>query len=150
MKRIKNRQNGVTLMELLAVIAVLGILATVGAGILRAHRPAIALYVEARQLRQTLEEARSRTIAEQQNYGVRLLEEAGVWELVLEDSGITVLSEHALSAGISYEVVPAFQNNIARFNTAGAASESGTIVLVNTDGETRSIVINPSGYVHTD
>lgn len=139
--------NALTLIELLTAIAIMGILASISAGFIRAYQPNIQLYTESRQLHEVLEEARSRTIAEQQMYGVRFFPEQSAYELVRLEGGVAVIDAYALPNEVSFARVPAFEDSIARFNKAGAAHESGDVVLENSDSDQRTVSINPSGYI---
>jgi len=150
MERFKKNHTGITLIELLAVIAIMGILASVSAGFIRAYQPNIKLYTETRQLREALEEARSRTIAEQKIYGVRFFEAQGQYELVSLEGGVMVESASALPSEVWFSSIAAFEDGTVRFNKAGAAHESGNVVLENSDGSARTISINPSGYIETE
>lgn len=150
MRKIINTFNALTLIELLAVIAIIGVLASISAAFIRAYQPNIKLYTETRTLREALEEARSRTIAEQQLYGVRFFQEEGSYELVNLEGGVSVIASHALPNGVWFASIHAFENSTVRFNKAGAAHESGDVVLRNSDNEERTISINPSGYIETD
>ena len=150
MRKIINTFNALTLIELLAVIAIIGVLASISAGFIRAYQPNIKLYTESRRLHEALEQARSRTIAEQQMYGVRFFPEQSAYELVRLEGGGSVIGSHTLPNEVWFASIHAFENSIARFNKAGAAHESGDVVLENSDADQRTVSISPSGYLETN
>ncbi|MBI2050719.1 MAG: GspH/FimT family pseudopilin [Parcubacteria group bacterium] len=149
MQKFKNKFKALTLIELLAVIAIMGVLASISAGFIRAYQPNIKLYTETRQLHEALEEARSRTIAEQQAYGVRFFREQGRYELVSLEGAGTVIGAYTLPNEVWFASIAAFENDTAQFNKAGAARESGDVALQNSNSDQRTVSINPSGYIET-
>src|SRR3989344_5927302 len=96
MQKFKNKLKALTLIELLTVIAIIAVLVSISAGFIRAYQPNIKLYTETRELREVLEEARSRTIAEQQLYGVRFFQAQNQYELVSLQGGVQVIDTYAL------------------------------------------------------
>jgi prepilin-type N-terminal cleavage/methylation domain-containing protein len=147
MAKYKNKLKALTLIELMTVIAIIGILATISAGFIKLYQPSIQLTGASRTLKANIEHARSQTVAEQQIYGIHFTTPAGTYEL--EKLGNT-LETYTLPESITYVTVGPFVGDLINFNKAGAVSESGSIVLQNSKGDTKTITINPSGYVQSN
>lgn len=140
-----------TLVELLTVIAVIGITVSIGAGVLKAYQPNIRLYTASKNLRDGLAMARARSVAEQKTYGIRFVTGGqNQYELVLVLGTTQTLLTYPLPPGVTFSQVGPFAEDTVTFNKAGAPSESGTVVLQAENNDTRTVTINPSGYVHTD
>jgi prepilin-type N-terminal cleavage/methylation domain-containing protein len=150
MKKYKNKLKALTLIELITVIAIIAVITSISAGFIKFYQPVIQLHTNARALKSNVEQARARTVAEQKSYGIVVDDIHNTYTLVLLSGGTTVVASYQLSDEISIASISSFSNNTIRFNTAGAALESGTIALQNSRGEQRTITINPSGYVQTD
>lgn len=140
-----------TLVELLAVIAVIGITVSIGAGVLKAYQPNIRLYTASKNLRDTLATARARSVAEQKTYGIRFVTGGqNQYELVLVLGTSEIQETYPLPASITFTQVGPFTDDTVTFNKAGAPSQNGSVVLQAENNDTRTVTINPSGYVHTD
>ena len=64
MKKNKNKSKAITLIEIMVVIAILGIIASITAGFIKYYQPNIQLTTEIRKIRSDINEARERTISE--------------------------------------------------------------------------------------
>lgn len=151
MKMIKNNKNGITLIEISVSIGIFMMMALIGVGFLRQYKPNMDISNSTRELKNTLNRARETTINEQKIYGVRLLETENRYELVMEENGVySTVESYNPTNGVFISDISSFTDNIVMFNKAGAAKEYGTIVLENALGNTKTITINPSGYVKTE
>ncbi|OJI06620.1 hypothetical protein BK004_02645 [bacterium CG10_46_32] len=150
MEYFKNNRNGITLIELLTVIAIIGVTVSISAAVLKQYQPNIRLYTAGKTLRSELSNARMKTIAEQKTYGIHFTQGLNQYELVLVDGTTETQKTYPLSESISFTSVGPFTNDVVTFNKAGIPSENGSIVLQTADGGTKTITINPSGYVHAD
>lgn len=81
------RQKGFTLLELIAVMAIVGILALIAVPSFATYRRHASLRAEAVQLRSIFRAARSRAIARNANAGVRFAQRGSQWTFALYDDG---------------------------------------------------------------
>ena len=147
MKKYINKIQALTLIELLAVISIMGIMASITAGFIKFYQPTIQLIGASRTLKSNLETVRAKTVAEQQTYSIKFNTSENSYELKLLSS---IISTIEFPDPVSFVSVGPFTNDTISFNKAGAASESGSIILTNTNGDQRIITISPSGYVQSN
>ncbi|MDP6571650.1 MAG: prepilin-type N-terminal cleavage/methylation domain-containing protein [Patescibacteria group bacterium] len=147
MKKYINKLNALTLIELITVIAIIGILATISAGFIKIYQPNIQLIGANRTLKANIEHARSQTVAQQQTFGIHFSISQDTYEL--RKLGATI-ETYSLPQSITFSSIGPFTDDFVSFNKAGAASESGSIVLQNIRGDTKTVTINPSGYVQSN
>ena len=81
------RQKGFTLLEGIAVVAIVGILALIAVPSFATYRRHASLRAEADQLRSIFRAARSRAIARNANAGVRFAQRGSQWTFALYDDG---------------------------------------------------------------
>lgn len=81
------RQKGFTLLELIAAVAIVGILALIAVPSFATYRRHASLRAEADQLRSIFRAARSRAIARNANAGVRFAQRGSQWTFALYDDG---------------------------------------------------------------
>jgi len=136
--------RAITLIETVVTLGVVS--ATIGmiAGFIKYHQPSITLNRAAGDVRATLNEARNLSLTSQTNHGV-LFDVANESFYLMQNGN--VLASTTLPTYVEFGLVGPFTNDTAIFNSAGAAAETGTVILQNTSGDTKSITINPSGFV---
>ncbi len=150
MNKLKNKFKAVTLVELLAVVAILGVTGSIGAGVLKWYQPTLHLHTAAKAVRTGIATARMRTVAEQKTYGIRFVQDQNQYELVLVEGTANAQETYLLPPSITFADIGPFADGTVTFNKAGAPSETGSIVLQNSNGDIKTVTINPSGYVNTD
>ncbi len=143
----KKQPRAITLVEILVVLAVLGITFAMGATFIRYHTPSIALHQGASALRNDLQEARALALTYQHDYAVVFHIASSTYDIIQLEPTLSVLKQQTLPEHIDFTMVGPFMDNMVRFNTAGAASESGNVQLVNTQGVTQTITIQPTGFI---
>ncbi len=143
----KNKKKAVTLIELLVALGILGLTLALGAMFLKFQIPGLALASEAQTVRSELLRARSLTLTQQTPHGLVLEPETGAYRLDRLGPSPATLANFTLGSGITFGAAGPFLNNTVTFNPAGAAAESGTIILRNSNNVTKTITISPSGFV---
>jgi prepilin-type N-terminal cleavage/methylation domain-containing protein len=150
-KRLLLRHNGYTMIELMSVVAMIGILAAMAVPVFLSMTPRLNLKSDARNSLNYLRLARSRAVAENSQYGVFF--DAGNDRLIyfmdtndpasaIYDAGQDSVLDSTITLhhGVSYNSV-SFASNSVVFLPNGSASESGTIVLDHAE-TSRTYTIN--------
>ncbi len=144
-------KNSFTLIELLIVIAVLGILIGISFPIFRNYQPDLQLSGITRDLVSDLRYAQQLALTEQIEYCVQFpadfptnrkyrIVQCGETEPIKPE---TTIPEEIIELTIN----PALTNNEVRYNPYGAVKESTDITLKNIKENERTIEIRPSGFV---
>jgi prepilin-type N-terminal cleavage/methylation domain-containing protein len=140
-------KRGVTLTELLVIIAVLGILTLIGIPAFRGYRPNLELSRAVRGLIGDLRYAQQLTVSEQIEHGIRFSTSTDSYQIVKHLQPEQILEEKNLPNEVDFQLITGFSDSEAVFNPYGAAKESGTITLINTKNTTSTIEVSPSGFV---
>jgi len=146
MINIFNKNLGFTLIEILAVLMVVGILALVSLPIYSRIKPKLNLNAETRDIASDLRYAQQLAVTEQTNYSVNFNQAQNQYSIVKISTG-EIIKNKSLLNGITINSITGLDSDTAEFNVTGAATKAGTIVLINTDNITNTISIKPSGYV---
>jgi Tfp pilus assembly protein FimT len=144
---IYKNQNGRLLINLLVIFGIIALLSTIAIPYLRKYQPNLKLNGTARELISDLRYAQQLTITEQVVYLVELDIENDSYDILKIDTATTTVKTIEFPLEVSYQQITGLTNNQIVFNSYGGVSESGQIVLVNTNGKTSTINIKPSGYV---
>ena len=147
--------EGFSLAEILVVLAVVVILLLIGIPTTRMMIPSIELTSTSRQISSELRYAAQLAVTEQVNYLVKFDLVANQYSLYRlpdpehpETEEFVELKE--LPDSISFQSISGLTDNEVRFNSAGAPSDSGQVVIINTSNNSKIIDIRPSGYVRTE
>ena len=140
-------KRGVTLTELLVIIAILGILALIGIPAFRGYQPSLELSRAVRGLIGDLRYAQQLTVSEQIEHGVRFSTSTDSYQIVKHLQPEQILEEKNLPNEVNFQLITGFGDSEAVFNPYGAAKESGTITLINSKNTTSTIEVSPSGFV---
>lgn len=143
---IRFNQFGFTFAEIIAVIMVIAILALVSLPIYTQIRPTLNLSTETRDIVSDLRYAQQLSVTEQVNYSVSFNQAQNQYTITNTSNG-QVTKNKNINPVISIESITGLTNNTVTFNVTGAALETGTITLKNTNDVTSVISIKPSGYV---
>lgn len=150
MQRSKNRYKAITLIEILTVIAIFLIIATISAGFIKHYQPNIQLTVQAKNIRTNINKAREKTISEQKIYAIKIFPEQDKYDFILASDPDSAIESYQLSSEIEFSELGLFTDDIISFNKAGAAKEAGIIIIKNSRSEQKTITINPSGYIYEE
>ncbi|MBZ9572723.1 prepilin-type N-terminal cleavage/methylation domain-containing protein [Patescibacteria group bacterium] len=140
-------KNSFTLIELLVVISVIGIIAGISWGSVRALQPSLRLGSIVRDLSTDLRSAQRLAVTEQVNHGVRFSTSTCQYQIIRYGTTKKNIFKKSLPKGISFHQITGLTNDEVIFNPYGAVKETGTISLINTKGETKTIEVRPSGFV---
>ena len=139
--------RGFSLVQLLTVIAIIAIMATISIPALRQYGPNIKLKAAARQIVSDLRYAQQLTVSQQKIYYLEIDVAGRRYTLALESDSTNPLKTTILPDGINFQTVSGFTGNRVVFNSYGAVSEAGQIILTNDQGNAYTINVKPSGYV---
>jgi prepilin-type N-terminal cleavage/methylation domain-containing protein len=150
-KKYLDRRNGYTMIELMTVVAMVGILAAMAVPVFLTMTPRLNLKSDARSSLNYLRMARSRSVAENGQYGIffdsgndRLIyfkDTANPAAVIYEAGADSIMdSTVTLHHGVAYNSV-SFASNAVIFLSNGSASESGTVVINSTE-TSRTYTIN--------
>ena len=147
LKNYRKNQNGELLINLLVSLAIIGILTVFSIPFFKNYQPNLKLSLTAKELTSDLRYIQQQTITEQKIHMIQISTSTKSYNLLKFDTATSTLKSVILPAEISFFSLTGFTNDIVKFNSYGAAYESGDIILVNTSSSTKTINIKPSGYV---
>jgi prepilin-type N-terminal cleavage/methylation domain-containing protein len=137
--KIVSKQAGLTLMEVMAAIGVLGILIAIAMPNFLSTLPALRLNDATRQVATDLQTARMRAIAQNNSNTVSFTVSSGIYNSTLGNESIDI---DQLYPGISFSAVSA--NPV--FTSRGTASTTATITLTN-GSATKQVEVTSVGRV---
>ena len=140
------KSKGFSLIEILIIIAVIGILSLISLPIYRSINPTLSLNANTRQIASHLRQAQQLAVEEQNNYTAVFDINTNYYEIINMQSSSTVISQ-TLQNNITIDSISNLTDNTVTFTITGSALESGEIILKNANNETKNIEIKPSGYV---
>jgi len=143
----KLNQKGSLVINLLVVVGIVALLTAVFIPYLRKYQPNLKLNSVSRDLTSDLRYAQQLTITEQVVYWVYFNTIEGSYEIIRTGAATTTIREVYLPTEVSYKEINDLTGNIVSFNSYGGVSESGQIILTNTNDRISIINIKPSGYV---
>lgn len=141
-----NHPKGLTLIEVAITLATIGIILAISLPIYGRLAPNITLNSSAREITADLRYAQQLAVTEQKNHAV-------VFDMVLDQYTVTNVASSTniktvdLDSRISFSEITGFTSSTVTFNVTGAATESGSVVLVNNQNTTTTVEVKPSGYV---
>jgi len=150
MKKNTNNPKGLTLIEIMITISIIIILLGISIVFIKEYNVKVQLVVTSSELKSNINKAREKTISEQKIYGIHFFESENRYEFILAESPENPIESYTLDQGIWFSQISSFTDDILKFNKAGGASESGIIILENTDQNNKTITINPSGYIYAE
>ena len=140
--------RGFTLIEFLVVVVILGIILGIGFSLFSKLRPDFNLSSASQNLISDLNWAKSLSVEEQVEYGVKFFIEENKYQIIKYNDISQVISEKNLIENINFEKIEGFSNNELRFNPYGTVRENGIITLINNrNNKTKTIEVRPSGFV---
>jgi len=90
--------------------------------------------------------AQQLSVTEQINYAVVFDQNANQYSIINTDTSEIIKTKN-INPAISINSINDLTDNTAIFNVTGAATENGSIVLINSNNSISTISIKPSGYV---
>lgn len=143
---MRNSRSGFTFVEMLIVVAIAGILATMGYAYMISARPHAQLEAAEIQLASYLSVARKHAISEEVTTRVLFLPDTNQFKTEYQDDTGTwhqLGAVENLTSGVSF---PAggitLANNEARFNTRGTLAWGGSVTIASSSGETSTLTAN--------
>ena len=140
-------EKGLTLPEILVVIAIILILGVVSVPVLSRIAPHYRLTGASRELVSALRETQSLAVTKQYNHITRFIPESQSYSIIRvvdgneEPEGTINLPRQITVTNIT------LPNNQVIFTSSGAPQNSGTLQLNNNLGETITIEVTPSGQI---
>lgn len=148
-KEIKN-QSGRLILDLLVVIGVIALIATISMPFYRRYQPNLKLNGTSRDLTSDLRYAQQLTITEQVVHAVSFDLIDNEYQILKIDTATTTIKAVSLDDDVSFQSITGLADDTVFFNFYGAVNESGQIDLINTNNKTATIYIKPSGYVELE
>lgn len=139
-------KQGVTLIEILVAIGIIGILSLIGIPAFRAYGPKLELSGSTQELVSDLRHIQQMAVTEQKEYCIKFFPTEKKYQ-VLKYGTATILKEKILSGEILSLTVSGLTDNEVVYNSYGAVREEGSVVLENTGSQIKTISIKPSGFV---
>lgn len=143
----QSRKFGFTLIEVLTVIAIIGILAAIGVPFFNNYRQSLNLSNAATRLTGELRLAQQRAISEQQKYSVQFDLTLNAYDLIKESDG-SLVEIITLPTPLTLTNLTGFNNTTrATFNPVGAVDNDGSITIQDNSGNGLVIQVQPAGFI---
>lgn len=153
MKKIQNlkfrNRQGFTIIEMLAVIMVVGILAATLVPSILNYLPTVKLNGSSRNLTTDLRNAQEQAITSQNQYLVRFVPSniPPSYSLIQIKDGVeTVIRQEQLPSDETLTLEGSITNNQIVFSPDGGPSSSGNITI-SLNGKSKIISVSPAGFV---
>ncbi|MFH1353829.1 MAG: prepilin-type N-terminal cleavage/methylation domain-containing protein, partial [bacterium] len=140
------RSEGLTLAELLVVIAIIGILALASMPVFKNFQPSLQLRSAARDLISDLRHVQQLSITEQLEYCLKILPIEKKYQ-IFQCGEAEITEEKSFPEKIKTVTVSGFTGDEVSYNPYGAVAEEGSILLENSRGETKTVLVKISGFV---
>ena len=138
--------HGFTLAELLVIIGIIAVIATVSLPVYRSISMNINLTSAGRDMATDLRFAQQQAVTTQAGYRVAFYIGSNSYAIINVETGATAKSR-TLKAPITIVSVTGLTGDAVTFNATGAVDSAGIITLANPNGRRIAIDIKPSGYV---
>lgn len=135
------------MINLVVIIGIIALLSTLSIPYLKRYQPNLKLNGVARDLTSDLRYAQQLTITEQIVHEVHFDFSNDRYDIFKIDTATTTVKSVDFPAEVSYLQIIDLTGNKVVFNSYGGVSESGQIVLVNTESKQATIYVKPSGYI---
>ncbi|KKT36207.1 MAG: Pilin assembly protein [Parcubacteria group bacterium GW2011_GWA1_44_13] len=152
MSKVKCFQKGFSLLELLIVIAIMAILAAVGAGFYRGFAKNVELQSSSKMIASDLRQMRAKSMAGESGYkwGVRFVKDAGGdYYITFSTDGTnsTTTATTTLSSGVTFsDPVSGYKEVI--FNKITGTISTATTTSVTLEGTTATTTISTIGTIY--
>ncbi len=145
-----NELKGFQLIQLIVTLAVIAILATISVPVLTQYQPSLKLNTDAKELINNLRLTQQMTITEQKVYYIEIDTINNEYSIIKAANPTPPIKTIELDSAINFQEVIDLTDDKVIFNSYGAVSESGQIILVNSENTIITINIKPSGYVQME
>ncbi len=135
------------MLNLLIGFGIMALIATISIPYLKKYQPNLKLDAAARNLTSDLRYAQQLTITQQVVHKVVLDSFDRSYEIVRVDTSTSTVKTVSLDPEVSFSQITGLSGDQVIFNAFGGVSESGQIILTNTQGSTATINVKPSGYI---
>ena len=149
MKILKN-QRGSLLLNLVVGLGIIALMATISIPYLRKYQPNLKLNGAARDLTIDLRYAQQLTVTEQKTHLVALDQAAGKYEILKVDASTTTVKTVNLDPEINFKQITGLTGDQVVFNFYGGVSQSGQVIMTNSNDLDAIINIKPSGYIQLE
>lgn len=144
---INTTSRAFTILEIVIIIAIIGIVALISLPLIQSYRPTLKLNAVSRDLATDLRYAQQQAVTEQISYQVSLDLVGKKYQIIKKNDG-AVIKTTVLPNDITWSVMaPGFTDNKIEFVLTGAVVEAGQIILTNQQNNSLTVDIKPSGYV---
>src|SRR3989338_6899129 len=126
--KITEKNLGFTLIEIIMVLAIIGLIALVTLPIYQQIKPGITLNSQTRDIVSDLRYAQQLSVTEQINYSVVFDSVLSKYSIINNSSGTTLKTQN-INPLISIESITGLTADTVTFNVTGASLESGSIIL---------------------
>ena len=145
-----NELKGFQLIQLIVTLAVIAILATISVPVLTQYQPSLKLNTDAKELINNLRLTQQMTITEQKVYYIEIDTINNEYSIIKAANPTPPIKTIELDSAINFQEVIDLTDDKVIFNSYGAVSESGQIILVNSENNIITINIKPSSYVQME
>lgn len=142
-------KKAITLLELLIVIAIIGIMAAAAVPVASHYIPGIQLSGSARTLSGNLREAQEKTVTEQKQHLIRFYPTGtpAYYEMIRLNNSVEELQKRTdLPSSVSITLAPTITNNQIIFSADGGPSSSGDITL-SINLSSKIVNVSPAGFI---
>jgi Tfp pilus assembly protein FimT len=146
-KSFKKNQKGGLLVEVLGVLGIFLLIASISIPYIRKYQPNLKLNGVAKELVSDLRYAQQLTVTEQIIHMVQIDLIDNKYEILKLDTATTTIKSVDVDSEIFFSEVNGLSDNQVYFNSYGAVREAGDITLININGKTAFIEIKPSGHI---
>jgi type IV fimbrial biogenesis protein FimT len=136
-----------TMGEILAVLAVMAVIVTIAAPSFSGLQARYVLGGAAKDLAGDLRYTQQRSVTEQQPYELRIDTVARNYSVVRLGSPETTVKSTTFDAAVTVDSPTGLNANRVSFNSSGAPSNSGDVVLIHSGGTIATVSVRPSGFV---
>lgn len=146
---ISRKHRGFTAIELIVVLAIIGILVTVSVPTISRFLPGVQLTGTTRVLTGTLREAQEKAVTSQNQYLVRFFptNSPAKYQLVeVVNSTETLIRETNLPFNETLAIENTITSDQIIFSPDGGPSSTGSITLT-IDGKSKIISVSPAGFI---
>ena len=142
--------KGYSLMEILVVASIIVLLAGISIPYLRKYQPNLKLNATARGLTSDMRLAQQLTVTEQVVHIVSFDLGNDTYDILKLGATTTTIKSVEFDSVVSWQQITGLTDNQVVFNFYGGVSEAGQLILVNTNNQTATINIKPSGYIQLE
>ncbi len=138
---------GSTLMSFLVGLGIIALLSTISIPYIKQYQPNLELSSNAKIITTDLRYAQQLTIAEQVTHKIIFFIDSNTYSIVKNSEPAETIKTVELSSGITFQEITGFTDDEVVFNYYGGVSQSGQIILINSNSKTKIINVKPSGYI---